>query len=168
MSRLSQNQLATMFAGYRKARRTIQAPNSVTTQVREELEMAEVQAPCRKSIRRWVKTWDDNGGNFVDTENRSYTKEPRKLSPRVKKRVKKRLQKLGSVKAAANSKFKNEAGEVVMLCRTTVAKVRDEYFDVREPKNNKIILTPHHKKMRLKFALREVAKFEKRKVTFSH
>ena len=155
-----------MFVGYRKGRRQTEAPGSVTSFVREELKNSGLDDPSRKAIRNWVQKWDRNNGEFKDAEDRAYTQKPRKLSPRVKRRVKERLEKLGSVKHAANTVFKNENGERMRLSRTSVAKVRDQFFKVKEPTNKKVILTAHHKKMRKLWALGQLAKFKKRKVFF--
>ena len=79
MGRLTRNQLATMYSGYGKARKHKPVPASITTEVPVELETADLKVPCRESLRHWVKKWDQNGGNFTESENRAYTAKGRKL-----------------------------------------------------------------------------------------
>ena len=125
------------------------------------------EAPTRKTICRWLPCGTATTATSLEKKTGSTQKKPRKLSPRVKKKLKAKLELLGTVKKAANCTIRDEQGKRIRLSRASAAKVRDEFFKVKEPTNNKIVLTAHHRKMRKEFAQRELAKWKQRKVFFS-
>lgn len=154
-----------MYGIYKRLRKTTKAPVSITFDIRDELaKQGNENVPTRNTVASWVTKWDEANQHFVEKEDREYTSRKRKLTGTVEESVRKKLKKYGSVNRTKDCVFKNSDDEDVTLEQQAVAQVRDKFFDIEEPKNEKIIFTPHHRKMRIHWCGRQSDRQKKEKV----
>ena len=164
MPRLTPSEKAQMFGLYKKHRKNKPAPMTITGEIRNEMATLGMATRKRSTVARWVNKWDDNSGEFTMDEDREYTKERRKVDSKVRKGIKRvLLEEKMSDRRASEMSFVNSKRRRVSVSKHTIASVRNEELITVSPKNLKVILTPHHRKMRRLFAERMLNEMKKKR-----
>eukprot|EP00732_Lithocolla_globosa_P004543 Lithocolla_globosa_v1_NODE_4252_length_1478_cov_12.404779.p1 type:complete len:192 gc:universal NODE_4252_length_1478_cov_12.404779:1425-850(-) len=164
MPQLSDHQKILIQVQYKELK--INSPNlnikSLAYIVRKNLNPADFNGrrPDYKTVIRWIKRLEDNDGYFCQETHYKGNKNAQKADQAVDEKIKQRLLKKPSLRDAVCFEYFNEQKnkKVSFKSQSSIMNSRKRTLDVSSPKNDQIVFTPHHKRMRLDKAEMEITK----------
>ena len=152
--RLSDSQKAVLYTAYLTCKRVGLSERALIRDIRRYLETNHAAVfdntiPRPETIKTWIHKYQQNNEKFTLKEDRQYTKRKRKATESVTQAVVAQLKTEASIRTAEGvSYYCDETDRWVTLSYWCIWKIKDEYLRRAEPKLNRIVLTPHHKRFR--------------------